>query len=132
MAVEKPRGRYEQALLARYPNLKKLPEKSRMYDVWMKTSYTPDIVLPNGLYLELKGYHPHIKTWLKMLGYALQQNPDLKKRLRILLEKDYRIPRTKHLMMSEKLRKMGVIAATGYEIPPEWLTTEYEWMNEQE
>jgi hypothetical protein len=35
-------------------------------------------------------------------------------------------------MMSEKLRKMGVIAATGYEIPPEWLTTEYEWMNEQE
>lgn len=80
-------------------------------------TYTPDITLPNGIIVEVKGrWTAHDR---KKMGLVLEQNPD--KDIRILFAVDNKISKNSRTRYSTWCEKRGIKYAIGREIPLEWL-----------
>jgi hypothetical protein len=117
----KPTNRYDSKLEAsvavEYPQLTRINSRQKPYTFTVSyvKGYNPDFVLPNGAYLEVKGYHKGIKEWVHMMRLLSIQYPD--NNIKIFLEREVYVRRTK---LSVILRQYGFDVAIG-EVPPEWL-----------
>jgi hypothetical protein len=79
--------------------------------------YTPDIKLPNGIIVEVKGRWTAIDR--KKMGLVLEQNPD--KDIRILFAIDNKISKNSRTRYSTWCKRRGIKYAIGRAIPKEWL-----------
>ena len=79
--------------------------------------YTPDVVLDNGIIIELKGRLTAYDR--KKMAYVIEQNPDLD--IRLLFMRNNPINRGSKTTYTDWCEKRGITCAVGDEIPQEWL-----------
>lgn len=78
--------------------------------------YTPDVVLPNGIIVEIKGrFTVHDR---KKMVLVIEQNPELD--IRMLFERDHKISKRSKTRYTEWCEKRDIKCAVGREIPEEW------------
>lgn len=79
-------------------------------------SYTPDLELPNGVIVEIKGrWTAHDR---RKMGHVIEQNPELD--IRMLFDKDNTISKNSKTRYSDWCRKRGIPFAIGNKVPEEW------------
>mgnify|MGYP003296456341 CR=1 FL=1 len=80
--------------------------------------YTPDFLLPNGIYLECKGYwEPEDRRKIKAV---MRDNPDLD--LRMVFQAPYnRISKKSKTTYAQWCEKHGIKWAAAHAIPIDWL-----------
>jgi hypothetical protein len=80
-------------------------------------TYKPDIRLPNGIIVEIKGrWTAHDRS---KMGYVIEQNPELD--IRMLFAADNKISKNSRTRYSTWCSKRGIVYAVGTAIPEEWL-----------
>ena len=80
-------------------------------------TYTPDIELPNGIIVEVKGRWTAADR--KKMGLVLEQNQD--KDIRILFAVDNKISKNSRTRYSSWCKRRNIKYAIGREIPEEWI-----------
>lgn len=61
----KPRSKFESAVFDANASLRATMYEQVRAELLVKTTYKPDLLLPNGLIVEMKGRHPDLRTALK-------------------------------------------------------------------
>lgn len=85
-----------------------------------KHTYTPDFLLPNGIYIEAKGNFSAPQR--KKMAAVIEQNPD--KDIRMLFMRDNHISKSSKTRYSDWCEKRNVkyhVSANGT-VPSDWLT----------
>lgn len=79
--------------------------------------YTPDVILDNGIIVEIKGrFTTHDR---KKMVLVIEQNPELD--IRILFERDHTLSKRSKTRYTEWCKKRNIKCAVGREIPKEWI-----------
>jgi hypothetical protein len=79
--------------------------------------YTPDVILGNGIIVEIKG------RWMlddrKKMALVIEQNPDLD--IRMLFQQDKPINKGSKTSYTDWCNKRGILCAVGNKVPDKWL-----------
>lgn len=133
--MKKKRSKFETEVFAETPRLRDTMYESRPLPLLLPTTYLPDVILPNGLVVELKGRHPQVMAALEKpreLARQLSPNPtkvaDSSRPLpslpflgvALLTQGDFKLPRAKHKRISDWCRLNKILWAPGPRIPDEW------------
>lgn len=137
--VKKTRSQFELAVMQSNERLRLTMYESRALPLLLPTTYLPDLILPNGLVVELKGRHPQVMAALekpRALNLLLHPNSSLTKvaassrpksssnlpflGVALLTQTDFKLPRAKKKRISEWCRKNDILWAPGPEIPDAW------------
>ena len=79
--------------------------------------YTPDVVLDNGIIVELKGKFTAADR--KKMVLVIEQNPDLD--IRMLFMRNNTLTKISKTRYTDWCDKRGIKCAVGREIPKEWI-----------
>jgi hypothetical protein len=86
------------------------------YSVLIERTYTPDFVLPNGLWVECKGYFtPEDRRKMMWLRKSFPHQ-----RIALLFQKDNTLGRGSKTRYSEWAERKGFLWHVGDTIPPTW------------
>ena len=83
-----------------------------------EANYVPDLLLPNGVFVELKGFLDYEDR--RKLESVLRSNPGIK--LRILFYRNNRLRRNSKTLYSDWAERVGIPWAVGNSIPEDWLS----------
>lgn len=93
------------------------PEKLIYVEPSKTRTYTPDLILDNGIIVEIKGrWTAHDR---RKMGYVTEQNPD--RDIRMLFALDNKISKQSRTRYSDWCRKRNIKYTIGKEVPCEWL-----------
>lgn len=87
-------------------------------DLYVERWYTPDVFLPNGLIVEIKGKFAPIDRRIQ-LGIR-ELHPELE--IRLLFQRDNTLSKNSLTRYTEWCIKNGIVALVGDSIPEDWIT----------